>query len=158
MPIMDSQLLFGESIDLGSTASGATKLSTNGVYLPQVYDHVNTAGNDRPNVSGRLYCNMVVEDEALDTGGGNATVTCKLLNHTAEITASNLASCDTIITKAITVDASAANYPDGAQIMCTEVPNGQLKPYFAVGFTVATKTVTSGKVTAWLGPPIQQGQ
>ncbi len=157
MPVMDSLLLFGESQTIASTASGATAISTNNVYIPQVYDHKGSAMNDRVNGSGKLFCNMVVEDTALDTGGGSATVTCKLVNHTAEITASTLASADILLSKAITVDASAANYPDGAQIMCMALPLGQLKPYFATAYTVATKTVTAGKITAWIGPPMQQG-
>lgn len=158
MGIMDSQLLFGESIDLGSTSAGATVLSTNNVYIPKVKDHKGSSVADSPNNGGGLFLNMVVEDEALDASGGSATVTCKLMHYTAAITASNLASAGTAISKAITVDASAANYPDGAQIMCIPLPAGQLNPYLACAFTVATKKVIAGKVTAWIGPPTQLGQ
>lgn len=154
MPIMDAQLLFGESIDIGSTSASASVSGTNVVYLPKVKDHKASSQNDRPNVSRDLCLNMVVEDEALTTASGSAAVTVRLYAHTA---AASYVSGDQIIEKAITVDGSAANYPDGAQIMSIPLPGGQIKPYLGVNFAVATKKVTAGKITAWIGPMIQQG-
>jgi hypothetical protein len=155
MPIMDAELLFGESIDLGSTSATSSVSGTNVVYIPQVKDHKGSSQNDYPNVSGRLCLNMVVEDEALQGSAGSSVITIRLYNHTA---AAGIASGDQIIEHiAITASASGTTYADGTQIMCVPLPIRQLKPYFGVNFAVATTKLAAGKVTAWLGPPIQQG-
>ena len=158
MPIMDAQLLFGEAIDCGSTSASAGVLSTNNVYIPKVKDHKGSSVNDSPFNNGENFLNITTEDEAFATASGSAVVTVTCRNHTAAITASNLASTDTILTKTMTVDASGANYPDGGPICSLGLPLGQLKPYFVVYFAVATKKVTAGKATAWIGPPTQLGQ
>ena len=157
MPIMDAELLFGESIDAGSTSAGSSVISTNNVYIPQVTDHLGSSTNDRPNVSGGLHLNVVVEDEVVAGSGGTSAITINLANSTAAITNSNLASADTILSTVISADASGSNYPDGTQVMSVPLPTTILKPYFAVGFTAATKAIATGKFTAWIGGPIQQG-
>ena len=157
MPIMDSQLLFGEAIDVGSTSAAASVISTNVVYIPQVTDHTGTSRDDRPNVSGRLHFNVVIEDEVAAGSGGTAAVTVNLANSSATITNSNLASADTLCSVVISADASGSNYPDGTQVCSIPLPTTTLEQYFAAGFTVATKPLATGKFTAWIGNAIQQG-
>jgi len=157
MPIMDAQLLFGEAIDLGSTSASATVVSTNNVLIPQVTDHLGAATNDRPNVSQGLNFNAVIEDEVLAGSTSAATVTMNLLNYSAAITASNMASATTLISKVLAADVSGSNYPDGTQIISQGLPNTILMPYFAVTFKATVAKVATGKVTAWIGNQIQQG-
>lgn len=154
---MDAQLLFGEAIDVGSTSAAASVISTNNVYIPKVTDHLGSSQNDRPNVSGDLHLNVVVEDEVAAGSGGTSAVTINLANSTAAITNSNLASADTLLSTVISADASGSNYPDGTQVCSIPLPTTILKEYFAVGFTVATKALATGKFTAWIGNAIQQG-
>jgi hypothetical protein len=150
MSVLDSELLFGEAIDIGSTSASASVSGTNVIYLPKVKNHKGSSVNQQPNNSGRLYLNMVVEDEALGTASGSAVVTCRLYAHTA---AASYVSGDQIIEKAITVAAVASTaYGDGVQIMSHPLPAGDIKPYLGINFAVATKKVTQGKITAWIGP------
>jgi len=155
---MDAQLLFSESQDLGSTSASAGVVSTNNVYAPQIKDFKHSNQNQRVNVSGKLYWNNVVEDEAFAGSGGSATVTVSLLAHTAAITASNYSAATTVDSFTMTADASGANYPDGQQIASRAIPQGQIAPYMAVWYAVTTKKLKTGFVTSWIGNAIQQGQ
>lgn len=156
MPIMDDTLLLMESAAITGSAA-ATVISTNNIYLPQVKDHKGTLGNDRAFLNGDMHFNCVVEDQALDASGGSATLTIRLMEHTAAITASNLASATQVIeVPAITVT-SASSPADGTLLCSIPLPPGQRKPYLAATFAIATKKITAGKVTAWIGPATQQG-
>lgn len=153
MSIMDAELLLCESQSIAATAGGSTT-STNVIYIPQVNDHTDTASNDRPNVSDRLHLNVVVEDEDLLAAVDGSVVTIALYNDTDAVPTTG---GDVIITKDITVNTPAVNYVDGTQIMSTPLPSTLLKPYFGLLSSVATQDLSTGKITAWIGTPIQQG-
>lgn len=150
MPIMDSQLLFSEAQDI-SANSGASTDSTNEVYIPKANDHTGTARADRPNVSGDLYLNLVVEDEAW--AGNTAVITITLYHHTATGAVASGAILMTLPT--ITLDANGL--ADGYMIGSYPLPQGAINPYLEMNYAVATANLTAGKVTAWIGPPMQQG-
>ena len=150
MPIMDAELLFSEGQDMATT-SGVTISSTNIVHIPQVKDHTDTSRNDRPGVSRDNCLNMVVEDEAFV--GSGAVLQFGLYEHTAS--GSIVASGNLILQSDVTL--GAAGLPDGTQIASIPLPVGIIEPFLQVGMTVTTASVTAGFLTAWIGPPIQQG-
>ena len=150
MPIMDSQLLFSESQDVSANAAASVD-STNEVYLPQVYDHTGTAKSDRPNVSGDLYLNLVVEDTAW--AGENAVITITLYHHTA----TGAVASGAILMTLPTITLGASGLADGYQIGSFPLPQGTINPYLELNVAVATANMTAAGLTAWIGPPIQQG-
>lgn len=79
MPIMDAQLIFCEGKSIAAAAGNHTH-GDNIVRIPAVYDHTETAMDDRPNQSGRLYWNCVVEDEDMLAAVDGSVVTFYLYN------------------------------------------------------------------------------
>lgn len=152
MPIMDSQLLLCESMSIAAAAAAHTH-STNVIYLPRPTDHTGTAMNDRPNTSGRLFWNCVVEDEDMLAAVDGSVVTFELFNHTA---ADAVDSGSAILSKAITEN-TPSEHKDGTQLFSIPLPAGQLSAYFEMKVSIATQTLSTGKVTSWIGGPIQQG-
>jgi len=157
MPTRDAQLLFGDEIDLGSTSAGSTAQATYSVLIPQVTNHLGVATNDRPFLNRGLTFNAIIDGEVLAGSTSSATVTMNLLNYTAEITASNMASATTIISKVMTADASGSNYPIGTQIISQPLPTTILMPYLKPVFVASVAKVATGKISAWIGTPIQAG-
>lgn len=154
MPIMDKELLLCESMSItAATTAGTAVPSTNVVYIPQVKNFKGTAMNDRVNVSGNLHLNIVCEDESLATSSGTSTVTFALYN---DDTATPVDSGAAVITSAIS-QGSSGGYTDGKQICSIALPAGQLEPYFELKVSVATANLSTGKITAWIGGPVQQG-
>jgi len=149
---MDSQLLLCEAQSIAAAAAGST-VSTNVVYIPQVVDHKGVAMNDRYNVSGRLHLNIVVEDEDMLAAIDGSVVTFELYNDTDAVPTTG---GDVIVTKAITEN-TPTEHPDGTQICSIPLPSGALKPYFGLKTSIATQALSTGKITAWIGGPIQQG-
>lgn len=152
MPIMDDQLLLCEAQSIAA-AAGSSTVSTNVIYLPQVRDHKAALMNDRPNVSDRLHLNIVVEDEDLLAAVNGSVVTFELYNDTDAVPTTG---GDVIVTKAITEN-TPTEHPDGTQICSIPLPADQLKPYFGLKTSIATQALSTGKITAWIGGPIQQG-
>lgn len=150
MSIMDSQLLFSESQDVSADAAASVD-STNEVYLPKVYDHTATSRSDRPNVSGDLYLNVVVEDTAWV--GNGAVITITLYHHTA----TGAVAGGAILMTLPTITLGASGLADGYQIASVALPQGAINPYLEMNYAVATANLTAAGVTAWIGPPIQQG-
>lgn len=150
MPIMDAQLLFSESQDV-SANSGSSTDSTNEVYIPAVLDHTETSRSDRPNVSGDLYLNVVVEDTAWE--GTGAVITITLYHHTA----TGAVAGGAILMTLPTITLTASGLADGYQIGSFPLPQGIINPYLEMNYAVATANLTAAGVTAWIGPPIQQG-
>lgn len=150
MPIMDIQLLFSESQDVSANA-GASTDSTNEVYIPAVADHTGTSRSDRPNTSGQLYFNGVVEDTAW--AGNGAVVTIRLYHHTA--TGAVAGGAVLITVPAITL--TAAGLADGTQLFSIPLPQGIINPYLGVNVAVDTQNLTAAGFTCWIGTPIQQG-
>lgn len=152
MPIMDSQLLFSESQDI-SGAAASNENSSNEIYLPQVLDHKEVAMNDRPNVSGRLFWNCVVEDTDLAAAGDSCALTFELYNHTAT---GAVAAGSVIDTVTVSVN-QTSNYPDGSLVFSRGLPQGQLSAYFEVKISRATQDLSTGAITMWIGSQPQIG-
>jgi hypothetical protein len=150
MPIQDAQLLFSESQDVSANA-GASTDSTNEVYIPAVVDHTDTSRSDRPNTSGDLYLNAVVEDTAWV--GNGAVITITLYHHTA--TGAVAGGAILMTAPLITLDANGL--PDGTQLFSLALPQGIINPYLEVNVAVATANLTAAGFTCWIGSPIQQG-
>jgi len=150
MPIMDEQLLFSESQDM-TTTSGVAIVSTNIVYIPQVLDHTGTSRNDRPNVSKDNCLNIVVEDEAFV--GSGSIITIGMYEHTASGTPA--ASGNLVLQAGVTL--AAAGLPIGYQIASIPLPVTTMEPFLQLSLDITTAALTEGYMTAWIGPPIQQG-
>ena len=153
MPILDSQLLLADTQDINSAAGDV--VGEHVVYIPQGTDHTGTAENDRVNVSDRLHFNVIVEDTDLLAAVDGCVLTIALMNDTDSVPTTG---GDVIITKDITINTPAVNYVAGTQIMSVPLPHGPLKEYYGILFTIATQTLSTGAITAWIGTPIQQGQ
>lgn len=151
--MMDDQLIFCESKSIAAS-SGAHVHGTNIVYVPQVYNFKTSAVDDSPNNSGRLYWNVVVEDQDLAAAADSAVVTFYLYNGDTGTNPLIDNSGEAILSKAISVT-QVTNYPDGSQVLCMPLPLGQLHTYFDIYVTVATQNLSTGKITSWIGPPIQ---
>ena len=154
MPIQDAQLMLCDTQDISASAA-ASVVGESVVYIPRGVDHTGTAENDRPNVSGRLHLNVVVEDTDLLAAVDGSVVTIALYNDTDSVPTTG---GDVLITKDFTVNTPAVNYVDGTQLMSIPLPVGQLKEYYGILVSVATQDLSAGAITAWIGTPIQQGQ
>ena len=152
MPTRDAQLLFSDAQDL-TTAVG-TVVSEDVVYIPQVTDHTGTARNDRPNVQGGLHLNIIVDTIDMLAAVAGCILTINLLNDTDTTPTTG---GDTILSKEITIDTPAVNFVAGTQIMSVPLPVGILKPYFGINYVVSVQDLSTGSVSAWLGPAIQNG-
>lgn len=151
MPIMDKELLFCESMSIAAAAAAST-IATNVVYLPQVKDHKGSDVNNTINNTQRMCLNCVVEDEDMLAAVDGSVVTFELYNDTDAVPTTG---GDVIITKAITEN-TPSEHPDGTQLFSIPLPLGKLKPYFGLKIGVATQELSTGKITAWIGPATQQ--
>jgi Bbp16 len=152
MSIMDAQLLFCESQSHAAAAASAT-VSTNVVDLGAHFDHTGAALTDPAFLNGSMCLNVVVEDEDLAAGADSAAVTMELY---ADSDDTPTTGGDVILSKVLSVT-QATNYPDGTQLWCARLPVSALKRYLGFKTSVATQALSTGKITAWIGPPIQQG-
>lgn len=156
MPIMDSQLIFCEALSIAGAAA-THKHGTNIVYLPQIKNHKGVAADDSPNNSGRLFWNIVVEDEDLLAAVDACKITFYLYNGDTGTNPLIDNSGVAILSKEITEN-TPTEHPDGTQILSIPLPAGQLHPYFDIYVTVADQELATGKITSWIGNAIQQGQ
>lgn len=150
--MMDNELVLCESLSIAANAGNSTA-STNAVYIPALKDHKGDAMDDRPNVSGRLCLNIVVEDEDLLAAADGSVVTFDLY---ADTDSTPTIGGKVIISRAITVD-TPSNYPDGSFICSIPLPIEAMDQYLGLLATVATQNLSTGKITAWIGTPHQQG-
>lgn len=146
MPIMDSQLLFAEALDISDLTAYAAVNFTNVIDLGAIKDHKGNSIQHVINAGGQLALNIVVEDTAL-AGDGSTTVTFSLYDHT---TATPWTGGRKLMEFTITV--SATNYPDGTQICSLPLPAMKINRYLGVTSLVAAGDLTAGAVTAWIGP------
>lgn len=153
MSIVDAQLILCDEQDINSAAG--VVVGENVVYIPRGVDHKGVAENDRPNVSDRLHLNVIVEGVDLLAAVDGCVLTIALMNDTDVIPTTG---GDVILTKDITINTPAVNYVAGTQIMSVPLPHGPLKEYYGILFTIATQTLSTGGITAWIGPAIQQGK
>lgn len=155
MPIMDEQLVFCESMSIAANANAHVH-GTNLVYIPQVKNFKGTAIDDSPNNSGRLFWNVVVEDEDLLAAVDGSVVTFSLYNGDTGTNPLVDNSGVAIASIAITEN-TPSEHKDGTLICSIPLPAGQLHPYFDVYVTVETQNLSAGKITSWIGGPVQQG-
>lgn len=149
--ILDKELLLSENQSIAA-AAGAAVISTDVVHIPQVKNFKGSAGNDRPNVSGKLFLNVIVTT-ALVAAVNGSVVTFELYNDTDDVPTTG---GDVLFTKAVTANTTTAQ-PAGTVLFSVPLPGGQLKPYFGLKAGIATQALSSGNITAWLGNQIQQG-
>jgi hypothetical protein len=145
--MMDAQWTFCKSMSIAGNAGTATD-ATDCVDMGQHYDHNGVAKDDNPNVSGKNFFNVIVEDEALDAAVNNCALTITL--HADTDTTTPTTDGDIIITKNITVTASSS-HPAGTVLLRQSLPVEAMNKVLAVKFTRATQNLSTGKVTAWIG-------
>ena len=156
MPIMDNELFICEEMSIVANA-GAHIHGTNIIYLPEIKNFKGTSKDDSPNVSGRLFWNVVVEGADILAAVDGATVTFSLYNGATGTNPIVDNGGVAILSKAINEN-TPSEHPDGTQILSIPLPNGQLYEYFDIYVTVAGQNLSTGKITSWIGGPIQQGQ
>lgn len=152
MPIMDSQLLLCKELDISGVATTVT-VSTNVIDLGVIYNHVETAIDDPVNENCRLFFNVVVEGAALLAGTDGSVVTAALYNDSDDVPTTG---GTVICSKSVTAN-TPTEHPDGTFICCIPLPLGPLKRYLGAAFPIATQTLSTGKVTAWIGSKQYQG-
>ncbi len=153
--MQDKQLVFFESTSIAANAAAHVHPGDI-VYIPAVKDHKGSAMDDRPNTSGRLYWNMVVEDEDMLAAADGSAVTISLYNGDTG-TAPLIDNGGVVIDSVTITENTPSEHPDGTLLFSRPLPQGQLHPYFDVYVSVATQNLSTGKVTSWIGPPVQQG-
>ena len=153
--IMDSQLLICEGMSIAA-AAGAHVHGTNIVRINNVKDHKGVTMKDRPNVSGRLHWNVVVEDEDMKAAVDGSIVTFYLYNGATGTNPLIDNAGVPILSKAITEN-TPTEHPDGTLILSIPLPVEQLEEYFDIYVTVGTQNLSTGKITSWIGGPVQQG-
>lgn len=152
MSIMDAQLLLCESMSIAASAAGST-VSTNVIDLGAIVDHTGTSLLDRPFLNGRNYLNVVVEDEDLLAAIDGSVLTFALYNDSDAVPTTG----GDVIASFTVTENTPTEHPDGTQLACIGLPVTQLKRYLGLLVSVATQALSTGKITAWIGPPIQQG-
>ena len=153
--IMDDQLKFCESFSIAANAGNHVH-GTNIVRISNVKDHKGVTVKDRPNVSGRLYWNVVVEDEDMLAAVDGSIVTFYLYNG-ATGTNPLIDNAGVVIDSVVITENTPSEHKDGTLLFSRAIPQGQLEEYFDIYVTVGTQHLSTGKVTAWIGGPVQQG-
>lgn len=156
MPIMDNDFVMCEEKSIVANA-GAHVHGTNVVTIPKVKDFKGADMKDRPNVSGRLYWNVVVEDADILAAVNGATVTFYLYNGATGTNPLIDNGGAAILSRAITAN-TPTGHPDGTLICSIPLPSGQLEEYYDTYVTVAGQNLSTGKITSWIGGPVQQGK
>jgi len=152
---MDSQLVFCESMSIAAAAAGHTH-GTNIVRINAVVDHKNVAMQDRPNVSGRLFWNCVVEDEDMLAAVDGSVATFYLYNG-ATGTNPLIDNAGVVLDSVAITENTPTEHPDGTLLFSRPISAGQLLEYFDIYVAIATQTLSTGKITSWIGGPVQQG-
>lgn len=155
MPIMDNDLVMCESMSIAAVAAAHVH-GTNIINIPKAKNFKGVSVNDRPNVSGKLYWNVVVEDEALLASVDGSVVTFYLYNGAVGTNPLVDNSGTAILSKVITAN-TPTEHPDGTLILSMPLPADQLEEYFDTYVTVGTQNLSTGKITSWIGGPVQQG-
>ena len=149
--MQDQDLMLCKALSIAGTATTET-VFTDQIYIPQIRNFKNVLVNDSPFNSGRMFWNCVVEDEDLLAGTDGSVITFKLYNDTD---ATPTTGGDVIVTFAITEN-TPSEHKDGTLLFSIPLPAGPLKPYFGASATIATQTLSTGKVTSWIGTPHTQ--
>ena len=154
MPIRDALLEFSLEQDL--TGNAATdEESTNVVQNPRTVDHKDSAQDSRMSVDGELFLNVVVDGGALVSAVDGGGLTIELFQDTDTTTVTT--DGNAIIAKTITGINTSTAHPNGTVLMSQGLPADAIEAGLAIKYSRITQNLASGKVTAWIGPSIQQG-
>lgn len=148
----DDQLDFATGLSIAAAAGGSTVL-TDVINLGALKTHTGTALLDRPNVSGRLHWNCIVDGEDLLAAVDGAVLTFELYADSDETPTTG---GTVILSKAITEN-TPSEHKDGTQLFSIPLPITPFGQYLGVKVGVATQALSTGKVSCWIGPPLQQG-
>lgn len=148
----DDQLDFCTALSIAAAAAGSTVL-TDVIDLGALLTHTGAALTDRPNVSGRLHWNCIVDGEDMLAAVDGSVATFELY---ADSDSTPTTGGTVILTKAITEN-TPTEHPDGTQLFCIPLPITPFGRYLGVKVSIATQTLSTGKVSCWVGPPLQQG-
>lgn len=146
--MIDSQLVLMDAQTVTCNAA-STVVGETVVYIPAVATHTGAAMDDKTFLNRNL-CFHVTVDTATVAAVDGAAVTVALYNDTD----STPTTGGTVIATTTFTENTPTEHPAGTVILSTPLPTTGLKPYFGVLVSVATQNIASGKLNAWIGPPI----
>jgi len=149
----DSQLVFTTAQAISGAAADVIVL-TDQILIPQMKDHTGTATNDRPNVSGKLFWNCIVDGADLLAAVDGCVITFDLYADSD----STPTTGGTVIDSFAVTENTPSEHKDGTYLFSRALPNGTFSPYLGVTATLTVQALSTGKVTSWIGPPLQQGK
>jgi len=150
----DAQLIFTTGQSIAAAAAGSTIL-TDCVLIPQFKDPLTgLLTNDRPNVSGKMCWNGIVDGEDMAAAVNGSVVTFELYADSD----STPTTGGTVIDTFTVTENTASAHKDGTYLFCRPLPLGTFGPYLGVKVGIATQALSTGKVSSWIGPPLQQGK
>jgi hypothetical protein len=148
--LMDKRLEFADNVSVAAAAG--TAVIGDVIDL----DPATTGPNTTIDLDGSdLYLVLQTGDEEVITGGSAGTLQFFLVSDSlATLGAGVVADCTQhFATAALVTDDSAANdsrFNAGGLIACIRLPSGAYQRYLGILATVATTTVTAGKINAFL--------
>ena len=150
----DAQLIFATAQSVAAAAAGSTVL-TDTVLIPQVKNSLTgLLTDDRPNVSGDLCWNAIVDGASFAAAVNGAVVTFELW---ADSDATPTTGGTVIDTFAFTEN-TASTHLDNSYLFSRRLPLGTYGPYLGVKVGIAAQALSTGTVSCWIGPPLQQGK
>lgn len=147
---MDAELVFGESMAIGTTAG--TTVFTNVIDLGAIIDHKGASLQNRINLGDNMALNIVVEDADILAAVDGSVVTFRLYDDTDTVPTTGGRQ---LLEFAITAN-TPTEHPDGTQICSLPLPAMKVNRYLGMSVEIATQNLSTGKVTAWLGSVAQQ--
>lgn len=150
----DAQLIFTTAQAISGSANDVIVL-TDQILINQVKSGLTgSLGDDRPNVSGKLHWNCIVDGADLLAAVDGCVITFRLY---ADSDSTPTTGGTVIDTFAITEN-TPSEHLDGSYLFSRALPHGTFGPYLGVTATLTVQNLTTGKVTSWIGPPLQQGK
>lgn len=152
MSIMDAKLTMADSDTLASISAGSTSTVGDVIDLGQGKNAFGETHTPDIGEAADLTFNVACEDEDF-ASSGSPVVTISLVTAASASLSSGAVTLASVITDK-TPD-------DGDVIGRLKVPKGTVKQYVATRVTVASATLTAGKVTTWIDntgatPPSQK--
>ena len=148
MPIMDSELLLCEAQSIAGVAT-TTTVSTNVIDTGALVDHKN-ASLQQSIMSGKMCWNCVVEDENMLAAVDGSVVTFRLFDDSDTTPTTGGRQ---ILEFAVTEN-TPTEHPDGTKLFSIPLPAMPLSRYLGMSTNIATQDLSTGKVSAWIGPAI----
>lgn len=147
--ILDERNEFADAVSVAAAAGTA--------LIGDVIDlkPATTSPNTTADISGSELFLVIQTDTEIITGGSAGTIQFFLVSDAlATLGAGVVADCTThIATPVFVTDDAAANSAElnaGGVIYCGKLPRGSYERYLGILATVATTTVTAGKINAFL--------